>query len=219
MKQGDFSWSRRVFGLGALAAGALGLAGCAAPKVGYYDLWNVRDAFSKDGQALFTGEGISGAATKMALYPVSFEDAFHVADVAASQAQMEVEITDKSAGVIYATRTAMVPQGTGTIEQRTFYAITIQEQGKKKTQVRISAKVQRPCVARATTPGGRLVNGVFTLGTSEVMVAMGEFHTDMDEEKKKCEAIYIPHWTAGSGEEMSQFFIFMRNNLQAAGLM
>jgi len=219
MKQGDFSWSRRVFGLGALAAGALGLAGCAAPKVGYYDLWNVRDAFSKDGQALFTGEGISGAATKMALYPVSFEDAFHVADMAASQAQMDVEVTDKSAGVIYATRTAQVPAGETSVQQRTFYAITIQEQGKKKTQVRISAKMQRPCTATAMTGGGRLLAGAVTLGMSELMVATGEAHTDIDEEKKKCEAIYIPHWTAGSGEEMSQFFIFMRNNLQAAGLM
>jgi len=197
----------------ALAAAA---AGCASsPKV---QLADVREVFT-DPKQLASGAGVPAEATKTAVYEVPFEDVFRLANISASQAQLSVEEVQKNAGLIFATRAIMKSAagfGTGApTPHRFFYAISVQELGPKSTRVRVMAKLQGKCETDVEFWGGPTYT-LLAIGSVGIGPLMGSSIN------KQCEALRVPHWAINQDSaetEISQFFVFLRNNLLAARLL
>ncbi|CAN5269774.1 hypothetical protein BH10PSE17_BH10PSE17_28770 [soil metagenome] len=183
------------------------MAGCATPPA---QLVQVHEAFPDPSQVA-TGTGIPPEATKSAIYEASFEDVFRVANVSASQAQLNVEEVQKKAGQIFATRSAMITFQQSSTAARFYYVISVKELAAKRTQVRIAAKVQGKCETIGS--GFRVFTGVLTLGVSEL--GLGPLAS-------QCKELSTPNWALdkfSAETEMGQFQTFMRNSLIASGLM
>ena len=150
--------------------------------------------------------------SRVTTYQAPFEDVFRIASVTASQVQFYVEDTQKSRGVILASRSAMMqPKGTMsghlTTEHQYYYAILVRELGPKRTEVRISSKVQGKC---AMWHGSMHVASLGTLSSQIV------------QDNERCEKLSKGMWASGaqtSVVEMQQFHTFLRNGLIAAGLI
>ncbi|CAN5255699.1 hypothetical protein BH09PSE6_BH09PSE6_12590 [soil metagenome] len=173
-------------------------------------LAEVQEVFP-DAAQVSSGVGIPPEAMKTAVYEASFEDVFRVANVSASQAQLNVEDVQKKAGQIFATRSVMITFQQDSTAARYFYLISVKEMAAKRTQVRIAAKVQGKCERLGA--GFRAFTGVFTLGVSEIALAPMA---------SQCKDLSSPNWALdrlSAETEMAQFQTFMRNSLIAAGLM
>lgn len=200
-----------------ILASAAAAAGCAT--VTKVELAEVRDVFS-DRSQLATGNGVPPEASKTAVYDVPFEDVFRLTNLSASQAQLSVEDVQKNAGIILATRSVMKdPSGMGSAPtpHRFFYAVSVQELAPKSTRVRVVAKMQGKCqTSTESVPGGSAMYAFVTVST------LGLGHMALAPLDKRCKELRQPHWATdkdSAEQELSQFFIFLRNNLLAARLL
>jgi len=161
---------------------------------------------------------------KKGTFAAPFEDVFRAVNVAASQAQLNVESTDKRKGQILATRFAQVqPRGfSGDYSLKTFastysYMIAVSEKGPKTTEVLASSKVQITC-ERVTALGwiGRTLAVPLTFG---LMLVVLPFQIRDD---NRCADLSTAQWATGelsSQQELDRLLIFTRNNLIAAGAL
>lgn len=158
------------------------------------------DRFMGSGDAFPSSEAATppaefSEATRSSTFNAAFEDVFRAASVAASNAQLHIESEHKSSGFIVASRAVkMIPRGTDNTqpsEHIYFYAVVVRELGPKRTDVRISAKVQGRCQL-SILPGHR----------------------------EYCRKLSSGMWAVsqhGTTEELLRFLTFLRNNLIAAG--
>lgn len=199
----------RAGAMGGLALAVL-LGGCAPMQQN-----TLRDYASEafpDLSGVADGQGVPNTATKVADYPVSYDDAFRAANMSVSQAQLNVEKVDARKGTILATREAQQVGGDGRpVETRYFYAISVTELGAKRSRIRIVAKMQAPCYAYS--PAQRLMYDVGSLGATELINAtLAPVFQDCKEHEQ-------PNWPRATLQELGNFQVFVRNNLLAAGLL
>lgn len=149
-----------------------------------------------------------------------FEDTFRAATVAASQSQFNIEESNKAKGWILATRVIHVPFGQQGImkydgSQKVYtYAIVVTEQGKKSTKVQIGAKMQRSC--KKYNLLGQIMRPIV------IILTFGLELQGAGADHNQCEAESQLNWATGQNsslQEMTQFLIFLRNNLIAAGVL
>ena len=135
-------------------------------------------------------------AIKTNIFDASYEEVFRAASVSTSQAQFEIQSEDKHRGVILATREV---QGSGYWFPRIFfYSIRLKELGPKRTKVTIVAKVQAACT-RFNWGGASETNALCDKVSKGAWADLG--------------GIFL------AAPELSQFMIFVRNNLLAAGAL
>jgi hypothetical protein len=141
---------------------------------------------------------------KKVVLDASYEEVFRAASIAATQAQWEIEKQDKHAGIVLAKRLVegeAVPISWGT-EQSThahFYRITVTELAAKQTEIAIVAKVQAHCSLQKH----RL---------------LGPSRDKIEKDNEYCRKLAAGMWRSVAGSaEVSQFMVFLRNNLLAAG--
>jgi len=155
---------------------------------------------------------------KKASFEAPYEDVFRAVSVAASQAQFNVESTDKRKGSILATRVIMVqgPVNRTITEPRQYsYAIVAKEIGPKATEVMTLARVQQTCT-RDSGLTWTLVS-IFTFG-----IALPTALIMYPVEKIRCDNAATVQWATGpytTLQEMNQLMTFARNNLIAAGAL
>jgi hypothetical protein len=137
---------------------------------------------------------------KKVVLDASYEEVFRAASIAATQAQWDVEKQDKHAGIVLAKRlveSEAVPVSWGS-ERTThahFYRISVTELAGKQTEVAIVGKVQAYCVIQHGLTG---------------------LHAGKDNEN--CQKLAAGMWqSVAESPEVSQFVVFLRNNLIAAG--
>jgi hypothetical protein len=151
---------------------------------------------------------------KKSTFEAPYEDVYRAATIAASQAQFNIESSDKSKGLILAERIALTGKvGDNAVTQtKFFYAITVKELGPKVTEVAISSKAQTKC--RYTSPGTHVVTTIFSFGIWLLFIPA---IVALDNQCKEAAEI---HWDATmSLEQLTQFMTFTRNNLIAAGVL
>ncbi len=191
----------------------LATAGCAGARLQPDRLMGIQDAFPK-GTDTSPPAAFSEAA-KTNVLEAPYEDVFRAASVAASQAQFNVEHVQKSRGLILASRPVkMRPHGTSAdypewqiTDHAYFYAVSVRELGPKRTEVRISAKVQGRC-------------GMWSAGMYVMTGGLGTAY--FNEQNARCRELSSGMWAIGShntAQEMGQFLTFLRNNLLAAGML
>jgi len=152
---------------------------------------------------------VSSDTFKKAVFEAPYEDVFRFAQVAASQAQLNIEGTDKANGVILATRVAKTFTPDGERESRYHYGIIVKETGPKTTEVTISTKKQTSCSKLHEGTAGFLTCISFGLLAPLAIVDA----VKCTEEKASLQ------WTTDSLPEINQFLTLIRNNLIAAGLI
>jgi len=155
----------------------------------------------------------SGSIRKVVI-DASYEEAFHAASVAATQAMWDVDKQDKTAGVLLAHRITDEPpfsekfwrdhnrivDKTGT-KHLYFYRVKTNELSAKQTEVVVEGKVQGYC----NLP----LKPFFGMGKS--------FAEDYN---KNCGELRAGMWLNANDQlEVSQFVVLLRNNLIAAGGM
>ena len=190
----------------ALIFSAIWLSGCASgPSVLPTSFSTVMQAFS-GGDHLNPPPNMPSDARKNTTVPVTYEDAYRAAVVSLTQAQIDIENENKAEGVVLAQQIVQVVPGfqptnnfnnQRSLERRYFYAIVLQEKGAELTQITAYAKVQGRCYFAPATFG-------------------------LPSDKVSCQHYSTVHWASGvdsAQEHLSQFMIFLRNNLIAAGAM
>jgi hypothetical protein len=141
---------------------------------------------------------------KKVVFDASYEEVFRAASIAATQAQWEIEKQDKHAGIVLAKRLVDnepigVSWGTERSTHVHFYRISVTELGAKQTEVAIVAKVQAHC----SLMKHRL---------------LGPSRDKIDKDNDYCRKLAAGMWQGVAGSaEVSQFVVFLRNNLIAAG--
>jgi hypothetical protein len=131
---------------------------------------------------------------KKVVFNAPYADVFRAVEVAVTMVGQNIESSDKSKGLILATRVdrrqwAHLNRPT---EGYLFYAITVKELNSRTTEVAVFAKVQISCINRETVLG---------LG---------------------CEKLTTLHWATKGDADMqglSQLINFTRNNLIQAGAL
>jgi hypothetical protein len=170
-----------------------------------------REAFP--GQASLIPPASAREASRSAQFAAPYDDVFRAAVVAAGQALLNIEEQQKSAGMVYASRSlTMPPHGTSEARRKRtqhtyFYAISVRELGPKTSEVRISAKVQGGCDM---------------VGAGIYMLTAGVLTKQFNDENDRCRALTAGMWADGehsSEPEMQQFLALLRNQLVAAGLI
>ena len=154
---------------------------------------------------------------KKGTFEAPYEDVFRAVSVSASQAQFNVESTDKARGLILATRVMMVRNlgESRTSEPRQYsYAIMVKENGPKSSEVMVLAKVQQSCTRMSFLSGmsGILGFGVLLIATLPIYLL----------DKTTCDKAATVQWATGEFttlQEMTQIMTFTRNNLIAAGTL
>jgi len=159
------------------------------------------------------GDEPPDAAMKKAIFNASYEEVFRAASASTSQAQFEIGREDKHHGLILAKRYVKyqgitVSWGTESTSFTYFYAIRLKELGAKSTEVTISAKKQvQSCV----------LYDLDKIGPAMRLLSPPTDQVEKDNEY--CRRLLAGMWSMDSETELSQFMIFVRNNLLAAGVM
>src|SRR5208337_590042 len=164
------------------------------------------------------GNGPDPDAIKRVVIDASYEEVFHAASMAVTQAMWEVDKQDKTAGVLLAHRItdepfskkfsldhpqASAPAWASLCSTPTkhlyFYRVKTNELSAKQTEVVLEGKLQGYCNLHCST--------VFGVGKS--------FCRDY---KENCGELRMGIWLKANDQpEMSQFVVLLRNNLIAAG--
>jgi hypothetical protein len=158
-------------------------------------------------------------AVKKVVIDSSYEEVFHAASVAVTQAMWEIDKQDKTAGVLLAHRIAEEPitknyrfrDNRCTAPAFTslcmpekhmyFYRVKINELSAKQTQVVLEGKVQGYCISSCTP-------------------ILGMAKTWCNDYKESCRELRAGKGlNANDQQEISQFVVLLRNNLIAAGGM
>lgn len=150
---------------------------------------------------------------KKSTFEAPFEDVFRAVTVSASQAQFNIESSDKSKGMILAERIAPTGRvGDNNVTQtKFFHAIAVKEVGSKVTEVTILSKAQTRCgyQSAGTHVGLTILTFGIWLLFIPPMVALDN----------QCKDAAKLHWDTMSLERLTQFMTFIRNNLIAAGVL
>ena len=143
---------------------------------------------------------------KKVVIDASYEEVFHAASNAATQAMWEIDKQDKTGGLLFAHRivdepwSKIIPQwGEGPPgKHQYFYRVKTNELSAKQTEVVLESKVQGNCRGCAAPLG------------------LGRSHCKAVEQD--CGELRAGMWlNANDQEEISQFVVLLRNNLIAAG--
>lgn len=161
------------------------------------------------GDPLRSTEGIPSESMQKVVFNAPYEDVFRAASVSASQTQWLIQKESKTEGIILALRVLQIPPPPDTLDcpnaaganrrptQRNYYyAVVIKEKGPKSTEVAAVAKAQGMCHTSC-----------YDLFNPSANTA--------------CERYASLHWASGHDtamSELTQFMVFIRNNLIAAGL-
>jgi hypothetical protein len=160
------------------------------------------------GDILRSMEVVPSDSTIQKVFNAPYEDVFRAAIVSASQTQWLVEVQDKANGVILAMRVLQImpPPDTADCQnnaganrrpsqRNSYYAVVIKEKGPKSIEVTAVAKAQGRCEHKLCW-GAPSANAV-------------------------CERYASLHWATGHDNalsELTQFMVFISNNLIAAGV-
>jgi hypothetical protein len=158
------------------------------------------------------GNGPDPDAIKKVVIDAPYEEVFHAASVAVTQAMWEIDKQDKTAGVLLAHRIADEPfsklfsgeqmqdwRYTTPKKHLYFYRVKTNELSAKQTEVVLEGKVQGYCDLVCTS----------LLGMDK------KFCRDY---KENCRELRMGIWLKAIDQpEMSQFVVLLRNNLIAAG--
>lgn len=156
------------------------------------------------GQAYQITPEVPADSYKKAVFNAPYADVFRAVEVAVSQVGQNIESSDKSKGLILATRDEL--RGTA---RHFIYAITVRELESRTTEVTVFSKVQIRC--RYEEAGGMCLMSCLTLGILLPFILSQNSH---------CTDISTPHWARGESADiqgLSQLINFTRNNLIAAG--
>ncbi len=140
---------------------------------------------------------------KRETFDIPYEDVYRAANMAVSQAQINIKQQDKGKGVILGERYL----GSADV----FYAVKVKELGPKSTEVLIMTKAERTC--RQLTTLDWITSPfwvVFSLGLGVFLINQSLDCSKLLESG--------PYWANGQ-KELEQFQVFLRNNLIAAGLL
>jgi hypothetical protein len=152
-----------------------------------------------------TSDPASRAWMKKVMFDASYEEVFRAATTAATQTQWEIEKQDKHAGIVFAKRLAKetIPIA-GRMETTVvshLFRVTVTELGAKETEVVIAAKTQWFCI-----PGKHYL--LSPLSKDQIK-----------EDNERCQKFREGMWEGATGlPEVSQFVVFLRNNLIVAGV-
>lgn len=178
-----------------LISGCLSLTVYDTPK----SLSNAAEVYSKNFTTI-NKSNLPEGSYKSSSFKAPYEDVFRAVNISAGQSLFNIESSNKDAGSILATKSAKVPnpfnapvhQGVESV-RKYFYSILVTEKGPSTTDVRIVAKVQTTC--QYNNIGGKEL----CLKESTVNYSTEKWHS--------------------SESDMSNFLIFIRNNLYAAGVL
>jgi len=145
----------------------------------------------------------------------SYEEAFHAASVAATQAMWDVDKQDKTAGVLLAHRIVDEPLGKvfpdgpqgGTRygvpgRHLYFYRMKANELSAKQTELVLGGRAQGYCGLLGSPP----------------TLSVKAYKSEWAEYNQKCGELRAGMWlNANDQPEISQFVVLLRNNLIAAG--
>lgn len=154
---------------------------------------------------------------KKSVFEAPYEDVFRAVSVAASQAQFNVESTDKKSGVIRATRTVAVKNrvGGGSATRIYYYEIVVKEMGAESTEVTVFSKYQESCTRSSGFTWTMVSLLTFGIALPTALIAYPV-------ERRQCNRAAELQWATedyNSLQEMGQLMTFIRNNLIAAGVL
>jgi hypothetical protein len=159
-------------------------------------------------------------ASKKVVLDASYEEAFHAATMAVTQAQWEIDKQDKAAGVLLAHRvteesldrvylshshtTEFADEALYTQPKRHiyFYRVRLNEVSAKQTEIALEVKVQGDCTEHCLT--------------SMILPSTKPFCKEYTE--RRGELRMGTSLSAKDRQDVSQFVIMVRNNLIAAGV-
>ncbi len=150
--------------------------------------------------------------TKKATFEASFEDVWRAANMGAAQAQLNIQTSQKSKGLILATTVKQITHsywGNQGLKDLHTYAIVVRETGPKSTEVQVFTRMQSAC--EKTTVLAMIIE-VVTI----VMILIPPFQIAQN---SACDDKATVHWATDKIQEIDQVMTFTRSNLLAAGAM
>jgi hypothetical protein len=167
----------------------------------------------------YDGGGSAGAMSqpprssyKKTILEAPYEDVYQALYTAATQAQVNIEVSDKDRGVILGDNIQIAQWASRTVEHHYYYQILVKETGSEQTEVTIQAKAQMGCEKQGAA--------MYIASVILIPVGLGVvFLVQFPKQDKKCAETSIVHWDKTSSQRMSQIFTFARNNLIAAGAL